>query len=651
VTRRGVARTRLSARTALLMLGSLVLVGMGASGAPAASAANGATEPISWLAAGDSYSSGEGLPHYAGPCVQALKGTGSEVWADNAYDDLAGSMPGLEAPVLVACTGAKIDQFVDHSDKAGTSEFDGTKQERVDLVTFTFGGDDVGFRPIIEQCIGLTSQWPTDPGHNCPKDSIVRSIIADKVGARYPGFLDEVANKAMIEGGNIVVLGYPDLIEDPQFWPGLDKFLGMCMGILAHDTQLIRAWAGDLNATIGQAVSTFDSQPPTSRRDVEATFVDVNTGQPASPSHIAVTNQNLFEPSSGPRHNICASESWLNGVSAIDGLAGSFHPKQQGQDAMGHLAAAVISKLDWSQLSPGPPSVPSASPPANSWNGTTINGEDDMQSVTCPTTSSCVAVDSDGDVTYYNGTTWTQPQSVDNTGAFINSVSCAGSGVPRLCAIVDNAGNISTFNGINWGPVQNLDPDGDGLMRVACASTSFCVAVDYNGSALIYDGSRWSSPQVIDSAGRLWAVSCPSAGFCAALDLNGKVVYYNNGTWSSPILADPANGIVGDTIDCTSSTSCMISDSNGDIVVSHQQGLWGFPDKVDQDRIVSVACATPTSCVAVDLNGNVLSFDGSGWTQPQPLLPLPPSVGMETVWCATATFCAAVGGARVYVSS
>jgi hypothetical protein len=69
-----------------------------------------------------------------------------------------------------------------------------------------------------------------------------------------------------------------------------------------------------------------------------AMFVDVNTGQPDGPSHIALDNPDLFEPSGGPRHNLCSSDSRINGVTTIDGTNGSFHPKQQGQDAMGALA-------------------------------------------------------------------------------------------------------------------------------------------------------------------------------------------------------------------------------------------------------------------------------------------------------------------------
>jgi hypothetical protein len=194
---------------------------------------------------------------------------------------------------------------------------------------------------------------PSDPGHTCPKNSIERAVIS-RLGEHYKPFLNEVANWVVTPGGNIVVLGYPDLIELPKYWPELDQKLGLCLGIGTGDATLLRGWAGDLNATIGQAVSGFDAEPASTRHNVTATFVDVNTGAPHSPSHIAYDNPNLFEPSSGARHNVCASESWLNGISTIDYGAGSFHSKQQGENAMGALAAEVIRRLDWSHLSSPP---------------------------------------------------------------------------------------------------------------------------------------------------------------------------------------------------------------------------------------------------------------------------------------------------------
>jgi DNA-binding CsgD family transcriptional regulator len=137
-----------------------------------------ARSPRSWLAAGDSYSSGEGLPHATGSCARALPGSGSEDWADVARDRLATALPRLARPRLVACTGARSTDFF-------SSQWTPTLG-RFDLVTFTFGGNDIGFSQILKQCIGIPEGLPSDPGHNCPSDALLRAHIASTLEGPYP---------------------------------------------------------------------------------------------------------------------------------------------------------------------------------------------------------------------------------------------------------------------------------------------------------------------------------------------------------------------------------------------------------------------------------------------------------------------------------
>ena len=113
----------------------------------------------------------------------------------------------------------------------------------------------------IPAAVDSWTPLPSDPGHTCPKNSIERAVIS-RLGEHYKPFLNEVANWVVTPGGNIVVLGYPDLIELPKYWPELDQRLGLCLGIGTGDAMLLRGWAGDLNATIGQAVSASTRSPP-----------------------------------------------------------------------------------------------------------------------------------------------------------------------------------------------------------------------------------------------------------------------------------------------------------------------------------------------------------------------------------------------------
>jgi hypothetical protein len=314
------ARSRVWLATAVL--------GVVASAALCSSA--GAQPPLrSWLAAGDSYSSGEGLPHATGNCARAQRGSGSLSWADVARDRIGGLLPELRQPRLVACKGATTSGFF-------SSDQWVPAMGRFDLVTFTLGGNDIRFTPILHQCIGLAGDGlPTDPGHNCPQESLLRARITSTLEMPFRGFLTKVAREAVSRGGHIVVLGYPELVELPDLWPAGTT---SCSLIGIADAHELRGLGGHLNATIGYSARVVDAARP---NGVRISFVDVNSGGGAISRH----DQNLFEPASGPRHNLCASQPWINGFTWIDYGSGSFHPKQAAHDAMGALAAQIVPTL------------------------------------------------------------------------------------------------------------------------------------------------------------------------------------------------------------------------------------------------------------------------------------------------------------------
>ena len=300
--------------------------------------------PITWLAAGDSYASGAGLPRTTG-CGQGTGRNGlSSTWSVVAAAQLKteGYSFAGGSPVLVACTGAISDQFF-NTDGQPTSRQWSPWMGRFDLVTFSFGGDDLGFATIISDCVEL----------GCPSDSSVRQKIhlLGTTGVykgslhipAYPTFLKHVANTAVVSGGNVVVMGYPELVEDPTLWTSGRQ---NCYGITAGEARTIRGWAGDLNATIGQSVGEVNALPMTERNGVHFTFIDPVTGQ--ADTGITKQNVNLFEPSVGSRHELCSDgQWWLNGITLLHLKTRSFHPNQTGEDAMGALAAEVIPRLTW----------------------------------------------------------------------------------------------------------------------------------------------------------------------------------------------------------------------------------------------------------------------------------------------------------------
>ena len=216
---------------------------------------------------------------------------------------------------------------------------------RFDLVTFSFGGNDIGFGSILQHCVLHEIQ-------GCPSDSAVRQKIKE-LGTSgvykgslhipsYPTFLLHVATSAVEANGNIVVMGYPEIFESPNLWgPGQG---GSCAGLSAKAIYTARGWAGDLNATIAASVAEMNAIPATKRNNVHFTFVDPVSGGGA----IAPNDPNLLEPSSGTRHELCSQghDTWMNGFSERH-IAHSFHPNQDGETAMGALAAEVIGGLTW----------------------------------------------------------------------------------------------------------------------------------------------------------------------------------------------------------------------------------------------------------------------------------------------------------------
>jgi hypothetical protein len=324
-------------------------------------------EAISWLAAGDSFASGAGLQHTTKGCA---RGTGldgeSSAWAIVAASRLNGEIAqthkSMDSPTLVACTGAISDQFFNADGSPYDPEWT-PSLHRYNLVTFSFGGDDIGFPSIVKHCaVGL-----------CPPDQAVRQKISllDSSGVYkgselippYPTFLRHVATSAVTKGGNVVVMGYPEIFEDPSLVPSV----GLCYLFTTGAMATARGWGGDLNATLGNAVAQVNALPGAQRNWVHFTFINPVTGQTSN--GIALSNQYLFEPSKGIRHELCSSgnEPWLNGISRH--LTNrSYHPNQAGEDAMGYLAAEVISKLTFPNpypvTKPTPP--PAATPPPTS---------------------------------------------------------------------------------------------------------------------------------------------------------------------------------------------------------------------------------------------------------------------------------------------
>src|SRR4051812_47339303 len=103
--------------------------------------AGAAAPQVSYVALGDSFSSGEGNRPFDGPCHRAQR-------SDSAYPQELPTLIGyLAPPSFHACTGATIDDVLLHPQPKRDGQR--VQLEYVDastkLVTLTIGGNDLGF--------------------------------------------------------------------------------------------------------------------------------------------------------------------------------------------------------------------------------------------------------------------------------------------------------------------------------------------------------------------------------------------------------------------------------------------------------------------------------------------------------------------------
>ena len=329
-------------------------------------------ENLVWLGLGDSYSSGEGLRFVdaqANPpgrdCQRATGmttvngGQGSRAWAKVAYDTVRGQMTNSTFQLL-ACTGAISNEIHDQYRTEWGSAHPGVL---ADLLTLSMGGNNLGFADVIKRCIGIAIDNSTgagvvlNPAIGCDTTEAEMKGKVDQLvgtsgeapdgGQTLRDMYIELANNAVNRGGNIIVAGYPNIVEESGRWV-LGLFEGnRCHRIRRADAAMLRSVTGYFNQQIALLVQEMNR----TIRDVSFTWVDVSK---------------VYETANGSRHGLCTGDPWINGITF--GMFGphddknpfrfdrSFHPTQDGHDQTGAEVARVVATLVWSRLDRRPDS-------------------------------------------------------------------------------------------------------------------------------------------------------------------------------------------------------------------------------------------------------------------------------------------------------
>ena len=208
---------------------------------------------------------------------------------------------------------------------------------------------------------------------------------------------------------------------------------------------------------------------------------------------------------------------------------------------------------------------------------TEIAPGDTLTSISCVTTTNCVALGGLG--AYVYNLTWSGPTQI-GTGGY-TAVSC----VATFCMAVNPSGSYATFNGTTWttaaGPTNHI---------VSCATPTSCAGADVDGHATYWTGSTWTTLAKRAGAAPYQAIDCSSASFCELLDTAGGATALVSGALGTRFAL---GGFTGpQDISCFPNTTlCTAVDSQGRLAQSNGE-VWsaGTP----------VAASAPTTTFTLD---------------------------------------------------
>jgi hypothetical protein len=264
-------------------------------------------------------------------------------------------------------------------------------------------------------------------------------------------------------------------------------------------------------------------------------------------------------------------------------------------------------------------------------------------SVSCPTSTSCVAVNGDGQVLYYRSGVWSSPQSLP-LGGSIDSVSCSNK---AFCVAVA-AGKVAMYNGHVWSFAAHIGPTGDGY-KVSCPRPTFCAAVGANfiagkpSALMTFNGHSWT-PYKTTSTGaiddRLLSVSCSTPQFCMATNFDGHILSFNGKKWT------PSHGTAPKwliSVSCTVSKFCMAVTTTGDSM-TFNSGSWSLPKPIPAFKSAgaySVSCVSAAECSVIGLSGAVATWTSGRWSSPLTVFRGGYAAGVA-ISCSTRSNCVAV---------
>ena len=166
----------------------------------------------------------------------------------------------------------------------------------------------------------------------------------------------------------------------------------------------------------------------------------------------------------------------------------------------------------------------------------TIDGDERLTALACPSATQCTALDDAGSQITFNPTTGRHLNSAridpavgiddpeQGEGNELDAVSCP---TTSSCVAVDTLGNVTTFRPLGAATGAATVAFAQHWNSISCRRTGQCVAVGDSGAVLagsagVVGGSSgpWTTA-TLPGAADLKAVACPSASRCVAVDTAG----------------------------------------------------------------------------------------------------------------------------------
>ncbi len=239
------------AAAGMVAVAAVVATVAGASSTAAASAPHRASGVVSgsYVALGDSYTSGPSIPTQLGPTTDP-SAPASCLRSSENYPSLTARALGLDL-VDASCGGATT-QDMDTSQGPGIPAQLDALRATTSVVTLGIGGNDIGFSTIATNCAAYTPWGPTRVGWSCRAhysagggDQLVAA--AGGVETRVARVLREI--RARAPRAAVFVVGYPDILPPTGSgcWPRLP--------FTAGDVGFLRGTEVELDAALAAAAT------------------------------------------------------------------------------------------------------------------------------------------------------------------------------------------------------------------------------------------------------------------------------------------------------------------------------------------------------------------------------------------------------------